>query len=64
MHNPHPPVQVLQVLSEDQIETIHQASLRVLRDIGMKVLSPDEALREYVTKRKRAIEAGEVALEQ
>ncbi len=61
MRNPHPPVQVL---SEDQIETIHQASLRVLRDIGMKVLSPDEALREYVTKRKRAIEAGEVALEQ
>ena len=61
MRNPHPPVQVL---SEDQIETIHQASLRVLRDIGMKVLSPDEALREYVTKRKRAIEAGEMALEQ
>ena len=37
VRNPHPPVQVL---GEDQIETIHRASLRVLRDVGMKVLSP------------------------
>ena len=28
------------MLSEDQIEAIHGASLRVLRDFGMKVLSP------------------------
>ena len=37
VRNPHPPTRVL---SEDQIEAIHEASLRVLRDIGMKVLSP------------------------
>ena len=38
VRNPHPPTRVL---SEDQIEAIHEASLRVLRDIGMKVLSPE-----------------------
>ena len=37
VRNPHPPTRVL---SEDQVEAIHEASLRVLRDIGMKVLSP------------------------
>ena len=37
VHNPHPPIRIL---SDDQIETIHEASLRVLRDVGMKVLSP------------------------
>ena len=37
VRNPHPPTRVL---SEDQIEAIHDASLRVLRDLGMKVLSP------------------------
>jgi trimethylamine--corrinoid protein Co-methyltransferase len=33
-----PPVEVL---SADQLETIHQASLRILRDIGMKVLDAE-----------------------
>ena len=33
-----PPVEVL---SADQVEAIHQASLRILRDIGMKVLDPE-----------------------
>ena len=37
VRNPHPPTRTL---SEDQVEAIHHASLRVLRDIGMKVLSP------------------------
>ena len=37
VRNPHPPVRVL---SDDQIEAVHGASLRVLRDIGMKVLCP------------------------
>ena len=37
VRNPHPPTRIL---SEDQIEAIHHASLRVLRDVGMKVLSP------------------------
>ena len=37
VRNLHPPTRVL---SDDQIEAIHEASLRVLRDIGMKVLSP------------------------
>ena len=36
VRNPHPP---LRILSEDQIEAIHEASLRVLREVGMKVLS-------------------------
>ena len=36
VRNPHPPTRVL---GEDQLEAIHEASLRVLRDIGMKVLS-------------------------
>jgi len=39
--NPHPPVEVL---SADQIEAIHRASLRVLAEIGMRVDS------EYVRK--------------
>lgn len=34
--NPYPPTAVLSV---DQLEEIHQASLRVLRDSGMKFLS-------------------------
>ncbi len=34
--NPYPPIEVL---SADQIEAIHLASLRVLSEIGMKVLS-------------------------
>ena len=38
VRNPHPPTRVL---SEEQVEVIHEASLRVLRDIGMKVLGPD-----------------------
>ena len=33
-----PPVEVL---SSEQLETIHQASLRILRDIGMKVLDAE-----------------------
>ena len=35
--NPYPPIEVL---SANQIETIHHTSLRVLSEIGMKVLSP------------------------
>jgi trimethylamine--corrinoid protein Co-methyltransferase len=34
--NPYPPIEVL---SADQVEAIHAASLRVLAEIGMKVLS-------------------------
>ncbi len=36
--NPYPPIEVL---SADQVEAIHTASLRVLAEIGMKVLSND-----------------------
>src|SRR5262245_2165917 len=35
--NPYPPIQPL---SADQIESIHVASLRILKEIGMKVLLP------------------------
>ena len=38
--NPYPPIAVL---SDDQIESIHEASLEVLENLGMKVLS-DQAL--------------------
>jgi len=31
----------IELLSTDQIETIHQASLRILRDLGMRVLDPE-----------------------
>src|SRR5262245_27238992 len=31
----------LEVLSADQVEAIHQASLRILRDLGMRVLDPE-----------------------
>lgn len=31
----------IELLSAEQIETIHHASLRILRDIGMKVLDPE-----------------------
>jgi trimethylamine--corrinoid protein Co-methyltransferase len=36
--NPYPPIEVL---SADQVEAIHTASLRVLSEIGMKVLASD-----------------------
>ena len=36
--NPYPPIEVL---SAEQVETIHTASLRVLSEIGMKVLGSD-----------------------
>src|SRR5215813_262695 len=36
--NPYPPIQPL---SADQVESIHVASLRILREIGMKVLLPE-----------------------
>ncbi len=42
--NPYPPVEQF---SADEIEAIHDASLKVLRDIGIKVLSAD-ARRHYV----------------
>lgn len=42
--NPYPPVEQF---SADEIEMIHDASLRVLSDIGIKVLS-DEARARYV----------------
>ena len=45
--NPYPPINVL---STDQIESIHQTSLLVLRDLGMKVL--DRGARD------RLVEAG------
>ncbi|MFP6742522.1 MAG: trimethylamine methyltransferase family protein, partial [Alphaproteobacteria bacterium] len=38
--NPYAPIKVL---SDDQIESIHEASLEVLENLGMKVLS-DQAL--------------------
>jgi trimethylamine--corrinoid protein Co-methyltransferase len=36
--NPYPPIQPL---SADQIESIHIASLKILKEIGMKVLLPE-----------------------
>lgn len=35
------------VMSDDQVEAIHQASLKILRDVGMDVLDP-EAHRRYL----------------
>src|SRR3954465_1578741 len=40
LRNPYPPVTVL---SEDQIEAIHQTSLRILEEIGVQFLD-EEAL--------------------
>ena len=37
LRNPYPP---MEILSADQVETIHQASLGILRDIGLRVESP------------------------
>ncbi|MBC8239111.1 MAG: trimethylamine methyltransferase family protein [Alphaproteobacteria bacterium] len=42
LKNPYSP---LEVLSQDQIETIHHASLRVLKEIGMRVMDPDSRRR-------------------
>jgi trimethylamine--corrinoid protein Co-methyltransferase len=36
--NPYPPIQPL---SADQVESIHIASLKILKEIGMKVLLPE-----------------------
>ncbi len=46
LKNPYSP---LEVLSSDQVEAIHHASLRILKEIGMKVIDPDSR------KRMRAI---------
>ena len=37
LRNPYSP---MEILSADQVETIHQASLKILRDIGLRVESP------------------------
>jgi len=37
LSNPYPP---LEIVSADQLETIHRASLKILRDIGLRVESP------------------------
>ena len=37
LNNPYRP---MEILSADQVETIHQASLRILRDIGLQVQNP------------------------
>ncbi len=41
LSNPYKP---MEIISEDQVESIHQASLKILRDIGLRVES-DTALR-------------------
>jgi len=38
---PQIPFAPLELLNADQLETIHQASLEILRDIGMEIMSPD-----------------------
>src|SRR3990172_992935 len=38
LRNPYPP---MAQFSEDQIEAIHQTSLRVLEEVGMRVLFPE-----------------------
>ena len=38
LNNPCPP---MEIISADQVESIHQASLRILRDIGLQVQSPN-----------------------
>ena len=35
--NPYSP---MEIISADQVETIHQASLKILRDIGLRVDNP------------------------
>ena len=37
LQNPYP---AMEILSADQVETIHQTSLKILRDIGLRVESP------------------------
>jgi trimethylamine--corrinoid protein Co-methyltransferase len=38
LKNPYSP---LEIISQDQIETIHHASLRILKEIGLTVIDPD-----------------------
>ncbi len=40
--NPYPPIEVL---SSDQIEVIHHASLRILKEVGMQVIDGDSRAR-------------------
>ena len=37
LSNPYAP---MEIISSDQVETIHQASLEILRDIGLRVENP------------------------
>jgi len=56
----------IEILSADQICAIHETALAILEEVGMRVLDPkarrhlaatgcsiDEALRDYVDRRKR-----------
>ncbi len=38
VRNPYPP---LEILSADQLEAIHQTSLRILEELGIELMSPD-----------------------
>ena len=42
LKNPYPP---LEILSTDQIEVIHHASLRILKEIGLQVIDSDARAR-------------------
>lgn len=42
LKNPYSPIEVL---SQDQLEAIHRASLRILKEIGMQVIDPDSRRR-------------------
>jgi len=52
--NPYPPIEVL---STEQLEAIHRASLRVLSEIGMKVLS--QSARERLAAAGAEVDHGE-----
>jgi len=53
LRNPYPPIEVL---TEDQVETIHQASLKVLEELGLRILF-DEA-RELLRAAGAEVEEG------
>ncbi|MCA8931992.1 MAG: trimethylamine methyltransferase family protein, partial [Rhodospirillaceae bacterium] len=38
VRNPYPP---MRILSDDQVEAIHQTSLRILEELGIELMSPE-----------------------
>jgi trimethylamine--corrinoid protein Co-methyltransferase len=59
-HQPHLTLEPSRILSDDQIETIHRQSMKVLEDIGMDILLPEA--RDILAKAGARVEGERVRI--